>query len=354
VPGREPRPKRWLPHSFQLAHSLPVTLASSYAPEKPPNSRLAGVLESIWSSRTSGADMPMHSLLGTVRSCSRAEPPASTRRAQGVLPTALASLLVACGSTFKEPPAYGGASAESVATAYGGDAEGEAQVANMGPSPARMRAVAAAPGALTAPSAPAPEPPREEPRAQIASDAVQQGPILIYSASFVVAVYEVEKTQATLKERTKELGGFVSTQTDNQLTLRVPAERFEQALLAVEGAGKVRSRNVQASDVGDEYRDITLRLHTAELLRERLETMLAKAEKVSDALEVQAQIERIVREIEQLKGQLRGLNDRIAFSTITIMFQPEARPDLDDSDVFKLPYPWLDELGLHNLLELAP
>jgi hypothetical protein len=106
--------------------------------------------------------------------------------------------------------------------------------------------------------------------------------------------------------------------------------------------------------VGEQYRDLGLRLHTAEMLRQRLEAMLAQADEVPDALKVQAELERIVREIEQLKGQLRTLNDRIGYSTLVIEFRPEARPELDDSEVFKLPFPWLDQLGLHQLLELTP
>jgi hypothetical protein len=302
----------------------------------------------------------------------RAQTRALRPQGSGLVLALLAVTSAACGHSPSSPATYyapGGGSTEGSPAAYG-----EAQMAN--PS---MSVAAVSDQEVLYASAPAPAPdparrrsseptgkddaamqitppalPPEEAQSVTASDAVQSGPLLVYSASFVLAVYEVEKTQSTLKQRAKELGGFISSQTDNQLTLRVPAGQFEAVLLAIEGAGKVRSRNVQAADVGDEYRDLTLRLHTAELLRQRLESMLAKAEKISDALEVQAQIERLVREIEQLKGHLRGLNDRIAYSTITIMFQPESRPDLDDSDVFKLPYSWLDELGLHHLLELAP
>lgn len=180
------------------------------------------------------------------------------------------------------------------------------------------------------------------------------GPLLIYRASFLLSVYEVDKTQATLTQAVEGLGGYVSAQTDTQITLRVPAAKFQQALRAVEGAGKVRARNVQASDVGDQYRDLELRLRTAELLRTRLEAMMARTEKVPDALAVQAELERIVREIEQLKGELRALADRIAYSTLVVEFRAEARPDLDDGAVFRLPFAWLDELGLHHLLELAP
>jgi hypothetical protein len=185
-------------------------------------------------------------------------------------------------------------------------------------------------------------------------DAQHTGPLLIYTASFQLHVYEVEKAQAVLKEAAKRLGGFVAEQTDSALTLRVPSARFEEALAAVESTGKVRARHVQALDVGDQYRDLTLRLRTAEALRDRLEAMLARAAKVEEALQVERELERIVREIEQIKGQLRAMGDRIALSTIVVDFRPEARPDLDDSEAFRLPYPWLDELGLHHLLELRP
>jgi hypothetical protein len=44
------------------------------------------------------------------------------------------------------------------------------------------------------------------------------------------------------------------------------------------------------------------------------------------------------------------LQELTAFSTITLLFQP--RPvDVVDSEV-RLPFPWLDELGLTGLLAL--
>jgi hypothetical protein len=199
-----------------------------------------------------------------------------------------------------------------------------------------------------------PQPAPAQPSQTGRVDAVHTGPLLIYTATFQLHVYEVEKAQLELKAAAKRLGGFVSEQTDTSLTLRVPSARFEEALAAVESTGKVRARHMQALDVGDEYRDLTLRLRTAEALHDRLETMLAHAAKVDEALQVEKELERIVREIEHIKGRLRAMGDRIALSTVTVDFRPEARPDLDDSDAFRLPYAWLEELGLHHLLELTP
>ncbi len=48
-----------------------------------------------------------------------------------------------------------------------------------------------------------------------------------------------------------------------ELTPRVPAKHFEEAAARPSrSAGKVSSRNVQATDVGEAYRDLSLRLHT--------------------------------------------------------------------------------------------
>jgi hypothetical protein len=252
-------------------------------------------------------------------------------------------LLVLLGGCSEAMPALSSLDAVAVSG-------GEESVAAAAFSEPRLVATAAP----AAEPAPAGAPLVAETRQQTASDAAPSGPVLVYTASFVLSVYEVDKAQRLLKDAARQLGGFVSMQTDTQITLRVPADRFESALTSIETTGKVQTRSVQALDVGDEYRDLSIRLRTAESVRARLEAMLVRAEKVDEALRVEQELERIVREIELLKGQLRGLSDRVAFSTLTVEFRPEARPDLDDSAVFRLPYPWLDELGLHHLLELAP
>ena len=117
--------------------------------------------------------------------------------------------------------------------------------------------------------------------------------------------------------------------------------------------GKVLSRQIEALDVGERYRDLGLRLKTLEAMRQRLEELLARAGNVKEALEVEQQLERVLGEIEQLKGQLRSLDDRIAYSTLTLSFTPTPQPALDQGAVFRLPFPWLDELGIHSLLEVT-
>ena len=67
---------------------------------------------------------------------------------------------------------------------------------------------------------------------------------------------------------------------------------------------------------------------------------------------VQKELARVTDSVERLKGRLRFLKDRLAFSTITLLFQPRPRETLDEPQAYKLPFPWLNRLGLPTLLDL--
>lgn len=180
------------------------------------------------------------------------------------------------------------------------------------------------------------------------------GPLLIYSADIHLAVHEVSSTQRAIIAVSKEVGGFLAAQDDTKVTIRVPARRFQEALERCEKAGDVVHRNVQAQDVGEEYRDIAIRLRNAEVVRDRLEELLRQANTVEDALKVQRELGEVTERIETMKGRLRFLQDRISLSTITVWFQPKPVAESlgNASQLSRLPFPWLDELGLQSLLTL--
>ena len=182
----------------------------------------------------------------------------------------------------------------------------------------------------------------------------RSSPLLIYSARLEVAVYQVQSIQKKVISLAKALGGFLARQDGQLVVIRVPARRFETALDRIEGFGEVIRRQIEAKDVTEAFRDQTIRLRNLEAVRARFEKLLEKAETVKDALEVQRELARITGQIESLKGSLRYLEDRIAFSTISVNFQ--ARPQNDTASAapaaFHLPFPWIDDLGLRSLMDV--
>ena len=123
------------------------------------------------------------------------------------------------------------------------------------------------------------------------------------------------------------------------LVVRVPAQQFYAALDKLETLGQVSDRYVRAQDVTDAFRDLEMRLRNAEAVRDRLVKLLDKAPDVPQSLEVERELDRITERIELLKGQLKSMGDRIAFSTITIRFQ--AKRDEVINPEFQLPFEWL-------------
>jgi Domain of unknown function (DUF4349) len=130
------------------------------------------------------------------------------------------------------------------------------------------------------------------------------------------------------------LGGFVSSSSSvgtgtrsGALTIRVPATAFDRALAALRALGRVGSQSIAGQDVTTQYVDLTARLRTWESQETALLRLMAKAQSVSDTLRVQGELQRVQLTIEQLKGQIRVLNDRTSNATLTVQIsEPRAKP----------------------------
>ena len=109
-------------------------------------------------------------------------------------------------------------------------------------------------------------------------------------------------------------------------------------------------RNLEVEDVTAQMNDLTTRLKNAEAMRARLEQLLTTAKTTEDALKVEEQLGRVTLDIESLKGKLRLMSELVLFSTITVTFRPTVTEKVNSK--FKLPFRWLEELGLSRLMSL--
>jgi hypothetical protein len=128
------------------------------------------------------------------------------------------------------------------------------------------------------------------------------------------------------------MGGYIGaseTSTVNDqpvaaITYRIPVERWEDALDLLRGlAGqstKVISEQTQAVEVTGAVVDLEARIRNLRASEAALQGIASKAVRVSDVLEVQAQLTTVRGEIEQLSAQLKELNDRAAYATLTASF----------------------------------
>ncbi len=173
---------------------------------------------------------------------------------------------------------------------------------------------------------------------------------LVYTAELVLAIFDVTAIQEEAIDLVESIGGYVSRRSSKQLVLRVPAAKFRATLDELSELGDVLELNWQAQDVTDKVRDIEIRIQNARELRGRLEDLLERADTVKDALEIEAELERITLEIERLEGELESFEDRIAYSTIEMNFDPKRIEEMPD-DEFLLPVAWINDLSVESLLE---
>jgi hypothetical protein len=108
------------------------------------------------------------------------------------------------------------------------------------------------------------------------------------------------------------------------ITIGIPVEEFENVLsrlrkLAVE----VVDETASGSDVTDQYVDLQSQLTNLEATRARIQEFLKDAKTVDEALRINQELANIEGQIEQIKGQMNYLNDRSAYSTITVNIEPE-------------------------------
>jgi hypothetical protein len=202
------------------------------------------------------------------------------------------------------------------------------------------------------PSAPAGGPATAEPEEPDEGEAADEGPMLIYEAALVLATNEASERIDEVGRLTHEMGGFLVRQDDRSIVVRVPAGRFREALAAFEALGDVLDRSVSALDVSEQVRDTRVRLQNAINLRDRLLELLERAHTVPESLIIERELERLNETIELLRGALESLEERIAYSTITVELRPiEERLEVP-RELFRLPFQWLEELGLQSLLTL--
>jgi hypothetical protein len=193
------------------------------------------------------------------------------------------------------------------------------------------------------------EPARDSAKAE-GSEPTREASMLIYTARVTMAVYQVDQGLAAVEKIARDMGGYLAQKRDREIRIRVPRARFEPTLAAIDRIGDVLHRDIEAQDVTDEFVDTEIRIKNGRAMQARLKALLEKAN-VKEALELEKEMRRVTEELELLEGKLKLLKDKIAYSTITVAF--EARNSAIPSTRIKLPFPWLQQLGLPTLLQLS-
>lgn len=201
--------------------------------------------------------------------------------------------------------------------------------------------------AKRAPAAPPPRtagaPPADP--APVAPETPAPKRMVFYEGSTTLRVARLAQAVDEVSKIAESMGGFVERVDRSRVSLRVPVDRFRESLAAVQTVGDVVDERIHASDVTEAFQDVKLRLDTAKATRERLITLLAKAENEQERLQLIRQIQRLTEQIDQMESRAQTLSRLAAMSRIVVTLQP--RPTLsqrgaqDDAAAFR----WIRQLS---------
>jgi len=108
-----------------------------------------------------------------------------------------------------------------------------------------------------------------------------------------------------------------------QITVRIPADRFDATMEAIGTAGKVRERSIDANDLSGDITDSTARLRNLRRTEADIRHIMDRSGSVSQVLDAENQLSQVREQIETLESSLKSMQTRVVYSTIDISVQAE-------------------------------
>ena len=229
-----------------------------------------------------------------------------------LIPIAVISLVViACGSAAS-------------GLREGGTAVGDSAGAN------GYTGAAVPPAASAAPAAP--ESQGGDTSTSVGAIGARDDAKIIRTGTIDLQVSDVPKALRTARDGIVAMGGYVgASNTSNdgdqpsaEITYRIPADRWEDALDLLRGLNglttKVVTEHTEAVEVTGQVVDLEARIKNLQASEVALQGIAERATKIADVLEVQAQLTGVRGQIEELTAQLKDLNDRAGYATLTARF----------------------------------
>ena len=103
-------------------------------------------------------------------------------------------------------------------------------------------------------------------------------------------------------------------------------EGFLPLIRSLEALGQVDAKSISGEDVTEEYYDLDARLENLTQVRSRLFDLLDRAVKVTDAIEVERELERVGGEVNQIKGRMKYLQNMTGLATVNLSLYTDEKP----------------------------
>lgn len=158
---------------------------------------------------------------------------------------------------------------------------------------------------------------------------------LIVTEYMNVETTEFDAFITEVSQKVDALGGYIENsemsgtmEYGNQYAdfrIRIPADKLEEFISAVDENGTVIYDSKTTEDVTLQYVDTESHLNALKTEEETLLSLLEKAEKLSDVFEIQERLTEVRYQIESYESQLRVYDNQVDYSTVNLTVSEVSR-----------------------------
>lgn len=166
------------------------------------------------------------------------------------------------------------------------------------------------------------------PQEPVPGDSVSTNRKLIRTVSLTLETEEYDVLLNGISERIAACGGYVENldadtrySSDSRyarMTIRVPAARLDEFVSSVSGISNVVQKSENTQDVTLSYVDLESHASALRTEQERLIELLAKAENLTEILEIEDRLTDVRYELEYMESQLRTYDNLVDYATVTL------------------------------------
>ncbi|WP_182880053.1 DUF4349 domain-containing protein [Microbispora sp. H10949] len=166
---------------------------------------------------------------------------------------------------------------------------------------------------------------------------------IVYTSELIVEAKDVTAAADRAKEVVSGAGGYVAQERSDfyagdehspgggqwVIVFKVPPDRYSGVLAQLgRDLGVRKSMRQNTEDVTEEVADVASRVKSAEAALGQFRTLLSKAEKIGEIMEIEREISSREAELESLQARQKALEGQTGMGTLTLTLfpQPGASP----------------------------
>lgn len=238
----------------------------------------------------------------------------------------LSFLLSACGSSDKGmPEIFNGIGSDSAAMDSGwGSGSYETDGKNAQPENELSEAM--------------PESPESPGEMGTGADGMLTGDKLVYNCDLTIETLDYAGCVQSIKDHILAYQGIIQSESENDdaygwyyddyvktsgtrylsMTVRIPSQKYYEFLSALEGTGKIVSKNSYVENISRQYYETDAYIKSLEIQQERLLDMMEQATTIEDMITIEARLSEVQYQLSMAKNQLSAMDADVEYSTVTV------------------------------------